>query len=242
MPDTFPIDIDGRRFASAQALADDIAERGEQRILPDRGLDHPSAYYERWMRADDSGRTTAAVLAACELLIADYSASGDAFDHAVALTGSQGDAATTKRILQRVAAGDVPDSRWYGTGAEIGHRALVAVTHAVQTKLPAERARLAGMLEERGDWYRAASLLLSGTTPDPSVVDVVARWAASAPVPASDAGALGSTATFHAHLVVPLAQALAGASEEARAAYQAEVDEYMADQSAAVAAALAGRG
>lgn len=237
MPKTFPIFIDDTRFRTARALAKDIAERGEKCILPERASGHPSDDYARWMRDDDSGATTEAVLEACALLI-DEDVSGDAWDHAVALTGSDGSEATILRVLERVEAADLPDARWYGTSPEIGHRALIAVTYAIETRMAQHRARLAGLLEAHGDFYRAASLLLRGGNADAAVVDIVGRWAKTRPIPADEARTLARQVRRHASLVVPLAQALAPANEEARERFQATIDEYAPDRSAEVAAAL----
>ncbi|MFT4976830.1 MAG: hypothetical protein ACI8S6_002735 [Myxococcota bacterium] len=239
MPKTFPITIDGSLFRSAPALARDIAYRGDNRVLPDRAAGHPSVYYERWMRADGSGRTQAAVLEACAVLI-DEPVSGDALDHAFALTGSDGTRRTTLRIMERVRSGDIPDSRWHGTGSEIALRALTGVTYAVETRLSAERTQLAALLEDHGAFYRAATLLLGGKNPDPAVVDLVARWARSHPIPGPEARILARRVRHHPRLVVPLASALQAANIEARAAFQAAFDQHQPDRSAEVADALAG--
>jgi hypothetical protein len=100
------------------------------------------------------------------------------------------------------------------------------------------RARLAGLLEAHGDFYRAASLLLRGGAADPAVVDLVGRWAKTRPIPSGEARLLARRVRRHPALVVPLAEALADANDEARERFQATIDEYAPERSAEVAAAL----
>ena len=238
MPKPFPISIDGTRFASARALANDIVERGENCVLPDRAVGHPSAYYERWMGADDSGAVRDAVLAACALIIDDVRASGDAFDHAVQLVGSNGTEKLTERILERVGNFDIPDSRHFGNGDDIALRSLGAVTWAVESRYPGHRAWLAGLLEQNGDFYGASDLLLGGTKPDLDAVDVVSRWASTRPIDPDEATTLARRSRRHPEFVVPMATALRGANAEAKQAFQDAIDKYAPDRSADVAAAL----
>ncbi|MFN3197466.1 MAG: hypothetical protein ACE366_03440 [Bradymonadia bacterium] len=237
MGDRFPIVIAETRFETVEDLAADITRRGEDCVLPERsGLD-PWDWYARWMREDTSGKIEAAVLEACAVLI-EHSTSGDALHPAIQLTGSRGSPATLRAIMDRIASGNMPDARWYGDHDALSKRALSTISYGVRTRIPEDTPRLVWLLEAHGEFYAAASILLTGPNPDPAVIDLVDRWARSMDIQPEEASALGSTASFYPDLVVPLAVSLSRANEDAKAAFQAQIDEHLPEKAHAVFEAI----
>ena len=80
--------------------------------------------------------------------------------------------------------------------------------------------------------------MLRGGVPDPAIVDLVGRWAKTCPIPSDQARTLARRVCRYPPLVVPIAEALADANDEARECFQATIDEYAPDRSAEVAAVL----
>lgn len=234
----FPVVIQGEVFADVAALAADIAHRAEILAVPDRNLD-PVDWFLRWMREDPSGRIAAAAREAAGAIVRSAAASGDALDMAIQILGSDGPAEIYPVLLDRVERGSIPDSRFYGTGAEIAAKALREATYAVKTRVVEELPRLSQLFARQGSYYEAFDALTSQGAVRPGLRDLVGRWVDRG-MTADEARSIAKSTCFFPELVLALTPGLMGAQDDARSAFAQTIRKYKPELAGAVDAALVG--
>ncbi|MDG1480358.1 MAG: hypothetical protein P8R54_12245 [Myxococcota bacterium] len=223
MPSPFPITIDDVDYPDAGSLASEIARRGDLHLLQEAAWSHPSQYFERWMHGDDSGRVTAAIHAASQRVVAD-SESGDAFEHAVRLVGSDGDETFLRTVLDRVDAG-LPATQFWGGQTELSARTLDWVQSGVATKLPDEETRFFALLARHGRFHTAVFLCMNRLSLHPAIHDIVRQWAGSSSFDLSEVRSVASFSGLIPGLTLDLARDFADAPGEVRDAFLAKVQQ-----------------
>ena len=151
MTSRFPIQIDGLKYATVEALEAEIARRAIHLVLPDRASSSPSAYFELWMREDDTGRTRDAILEAAEGLIR-ASDSGDVLYVAFDVAAGQGQLPESyvTAVLERLEAGWPPAGRHVTSPEAIASRGVDVVTYTAQIAMPALLPRIVAIQMDLG--------------------------------------------------------------------------------------------
>ncbi len=217
---TFPVNINGVDYDEVDDLVREITRRAEDFVLPGRASTHPGAYFDRF-RSDPA--IASALDAACEQIVR-AGTNGDAVALAVAITPPTASRTWLDAILS-MGQQDLPDSRHYGSGAEVRRRALASLDHGIATLDPELFPRYRRVLAGLGALYEATLNAIKLGNDDDELLELAEAWGKSVVIEPMHAETAALWLTGRPELLVPFAEALAPATIEARRAFLTALEE-----------------